>query len=198
VPLVCSKPLQIATDEGVETLIAADVFDSLSRFFDSPLWTVLRVLIIIFLILMWLALGVWVYKDARRRNSAPGYPKAMAAMAILIPYFGPLLYIAVRPSETAQEQRDRRLETEVLERQSILSCPDCHFPTEPSYLACPSCARKLKDPCNHCGQPVDPRWALCPFCEKVPASIANRAAREAAELPAAEMPAISPGGYASE
>ncbi len=182
----------------MDTLIPADVFDSLSRFFDSPWWTVLRVLIIIFLILLWLALGVWVYKDASRRNSAPGYPKIMAAIGVLIPLLGPLLYMAVRPAETVAEQRDRKLETEALERHVMLSCPDCGFPTEASYLACPSCVRKLKEPCNHCGQPVDPRWAICPFCEKVPASIANRAARDTAQVPAEEMPVISPGSYTSE
>ncbi len=152
----------------VATLVKADVFDSLSSFFDSPIWSVLRVMLIIFLVLMWLALVVWVYNDARRRNAAPGYPPLMATIAFLIPYFGPLLYIAVRNAETTEEQRERQLEVIALERQAVLRCPDCGYPTETAYLACPSCMRKLKDPCNHCGQPVDPRWALCPFCEKVP------------------------------
>ena len=152
-------------NDEVATLVSADVFDSLSRFFDSPLWTVLRILIVIFLVLMWLALVVWVFRDAARRNNAPGYPRLMAAVALVIPYLGPLLYLALRPSETIEEQRERRLETVGLERQALLSCPDCGFPTEPKYLACPSCMRKLKEPCSRCHEPVDPRWALCPFCE---------------------------------
>lgn len=168
----------------VAALVTADVFDSLSNFFDSPIWSVLRVMLVVFLILMWLALVIWVYKDARRRNDAPGYPGLMAAIAFLIPYFGPLLYIAVRPSETVEEQRERQLEVIGLERQAVLRCPDCGYPTEPNYLACPSCMRKLKDPCNHCGEPVDPRWSLCPFCEKVPDVSLTGGVQATSDLPA--------------
>lgn len=146
-------------------LVAANVFESLSNFFDSSVWSVLRVMLVIFLVLLWLALGVWVYKDARRRNGAPGYPRLMAAIAVLIPFFGPLLYIAVRPAETLDEQHDRELETLALTREAALRCHDCGYPTEPAYLICPSCHRKLKEPCSSCGKPVDPRWTACPWCE---------------------------------
>ena len=149
-------------------LVTADIFDSLSSFFDSPIWSVLKVLLVVFIVLMWLALGIWVYRDAGRRNAAPGYPRLMAAIGLLIPYFGPLLYMAVRPAETISEQRDRQLETRSLEREAAMQCPDCGFPTEHRYLACPSCMRKLKHPCDHCGEPINPQWSVCPYCEKVP------------------------------
>ena len=70
-------------------LVTADVFQSLSNFFDSPLWGVLKILIVVFIILMWLALAIWVYRDARRRNTAPGYPPLMALVGLLIPFLGP-------------------------------------------------------------------------------------------------------------
>jgi hypothetical protein len=133
---------------------------------------------------MWLALGVWTYRDARRRKTAPGYPRLMCAIALIIPYLGALLYIAVRPAETLDEQRDRNLETAHLERQAAMQCPDCGYPTESAYLACPACMRKLKDPCSHCGQPIDPRWAVCPFCEKVPANALPRVSGEPHDIPA--------------
>lgn len=155
------------------TLVAAaNVFESLSSFFDSPIWSFIKYMLVIFLVLMWLALVVWVFKDARRRNTAPGYPRLMAAIALLIPYFGPLLYIAVRPSETVDEQSDRELETLALQREAALRCGDCGFPTEPGYLICPACHRKLKEPCHTCARPVDPRWSACPWCE---ASLGNPA-----------------------
>jgi hypothetical protein len=183
----------------VAAQVTADVFESLSNFFDSPIWSVLQVLIALFIILMWLALGVWVYRDARRRNAAPGYPRLMAAIGVIIPFFGPLLYMAVRPGETLSEQRDRQLETRSLEREAALECPDCGYPTEARYLACPSCMRKLKDPCAHCGEALDPRWAVCPFCEKVPAGTLNRVTGTPvgarADMPtelSADMPKIRP------
>lgn len=170
-------------DKGVAALISADVFDSLSSFFDSPIWTVLRFLLIAFIILMWFALVIWVFKDARRRNAAPGYAPLMAGIAFVIPFFGPLLYLAVRPAETTVEQHERMLETIALERQAVLRCPDCGFPTEARYLACPSCMRKLKDPCTQCGEPIDPRWSICPFCEKVPAGALGPVAADASTFP---------------
>lgn len=170
-------------NEGWHTLITADVFDSLSSFFDSPIWTLLSALIGVFVVLMWLFLGFWVYRDARRRKTAPGYPRLMAAIALIIPFFGALLYLAVRPPETLEEQRERQLETAVLQREAFLACPDCGHPTESRYLACPSCMRKLKEPCEQCGEPIDPRWSICPFCEKVPATAIPRMSDEPMEIP---------------
>ena len=185
--LICSSPKSAGKrdEQRGAALIAADIFDSLSNFFDSPLWKVLSVLIVIFIVLMWLALGAWVYRDARRRNPAPGYPRLMAAIALIIPYLGALLYVAVRPAETIEEQHERQMETASLERQALLQCPDCGYPIENRYLACPSCMRKLKDPCSHCGEPIDPRWSVCPFCEKVPANaLPPRVAQETRDIPA--------------
>ena len=45
------------------------------------------------------------------------------------------------------------------------SCPRCEHPIERSWLRCPECQHRLKDPCVSCNRPVDPRWAVCPYCE---------------------------------
>ena len=42
---------------------------------------------------------------------------------------------------------------------------DCDFEIEKTFLRCPSCLRRLKEPCNTCGRPLDPRWKICPYCE---------------------------------
>ena len=34
-----------------------------------------------------------------------------------------------------------------------------------TFLRCPSCLRRLKEPCAVCGKPLDPRWKICPYCE---------------------------------
>jgi predicted amidophosphoribosyltransferase len=46
-----------------------------------------------------------------------------------------------------------------------LACPYCDFDIEKSFLRCPSCLRRLKEPCGTCGKPLDPRWKICPYCE---------------------------------
>jgi predicted amidophosphoribosyltransferase len=59
-------------------------------------------------------------------------------------------------------------------------CPHCDHEIEKDFLRCPTCLRKLKDPCAGCGRPLDPSWKLCPYCETevgVEAPVARRARR---------------------
>jgi predicted amidophosphoribosyltransferase len=44
-------------------------------------------------------------------------------------------------------------------------CPHCDYEVKQDFLRCPSCLRKLKDPCGNCAKPLDPDWKLCPYCE---------------------------------
>jgi hypothetical protein len=120
------------------------------------------------LVAVWLALIVYTYLDARRRISDP-FLVGCATLASFIPYLGTAVYAIVRPPEFLEDAHERELEIRAAElrvRQlTELSCPNCEAPIEKSYLRCPQCQRRLKDPCPSCGKPVDPRWSLCPFCE---------------------------------
>jgi hypothetical protein len=125
-------------------------------------------LFILGLVAVWLALIVYTYLDAKRRISDP-FLVGCATLASFIPYLGTAVYAIVRPPEFLEDAHERELEIRAAElrvRQlTELSCPNCEAPIEKSYLRCPQCQRRLKDPCPSCGKPVDPRWALCPFCE---------------------------------
>ena len=125
-------------------------------------------LFVLALVVVWLALIVWTYFDATRRINDPVLV-ACATAASLFPYIGTFVYAILRPPEFLEDARERELETKAAElrvRQlSELSCPNCRYPIEKTYLRCPNCQRRLKDPCEKCGKPVDPRWAICPYCE---------------------------------
>ncbi|HEY8778813.1 MAG TPA: zinc ribbon domain-containing protein [Solirubrobacterales bacterium] len=125
-------------------------------------------LFVMALVVVWLALIVWTYFDARRRIEDPVLV-ACATAASLFPYIGTFVYSILRPPEFLDDAKERELEIKAAElrvRQlSELACPNCNYPVEKSYLRCPNCQRRLKDPCESCGKPVDPRWALCPYCE---------------------------------
>jgi hypothetical protein len=125
-------------------------------------------LLILMLVVVWLALIVYTYLDARRRISDP-FLVGCATLASFIPYLGTAVYAIVRPPEFLEDAHERELEIEAAElrvRQlKEVSCPGCGFPIEKTYLRCPQCQRRLKDPCHNCGKPVDRRWALCPYCE---------------------------------
>ncbi|HEY7255954.1 MAG TPA: zinc ribbon domain-containing protein [Solirubrobacterales bacterium] len=136
-------------------------------------------LFILMLVVVWLALIVFTYLDARRRVSDP-FLVACATVAAFIPYIGTAVYAILRPPEFLEDAHERELEIKAAElrvRQlEESSCPQCEFPIERSYLRCPRCQRRLKNPCANCGKPVDPRWSLCPYCE-APVRSRERAAK---------------------
>jgi hypothetical protein len=125
-------------------------------------------LLVLMLVVVWLALIVYTYLDAKRRISDP-FLVGCATLASFIPYLGTAVYAIVRPPEFLEDAHERELEIKAAElrvRQlEELTCKGCGYPIEKSYLRCPQCQRRLKDPCPSCGKPVDPRWSLCPHCE---------------------------------
>jgi hypothetical protein len=154
-------------------------------------------LFILAIVVVWLALIVYTYFDAKRRISDP-FLIACATIGSFFPYIGTAVYAIVRPPEFLEDAHERELEIRAAElkvRQlTEASCPNCEYPVEKSFLRCPKCQRRLKDPCPSCGKPVDPRWALCPYCES---ALAERPRRkkppaEGGREPRAERPAASP------
>lgn len=146
-------------------------------------------LFLLMLIVLWLALIVYTYLDARRRISDP-FLVACATIASFFPFIGTAVYAIVRPPEFIEDAHERELEIKAAElrvRQlREQTCPNCEYPVEKNYLRCPNCQRRLKDPCPTCGKPVDPRWGLCPYCESVleGGERARRKRREPEERPA--------------
>jgi hypothetical protein len=137
-------------------------------------------LVLLVLIVMWLALIVYTYLDARRRISDP-FLVACATVASFFPFIGTAVYTIVRPPEFLEDAHERELEIKAAElrvRQlREQTCSNCEYPVEKNYLRCPNCQRRLKDPCPTCGKPVDPRWGLCPYCETTLSGGEKRARR---------------------
>jgi Double zinc ribbon len=152
-------------------------------------------LLLLSLIAIWVALVVWTYFDASRRIDDPMLV-VCATAASLFPFIGTIIYMIVRPPEYLADARERDLE--ILAAEARLAqvgeqhCPYCDFDVEKSFLRCPSCLRRLKEPCQTCGKPLDPRWKICPYCESEigqPAAQPRRARRgssSAARTPAAQ------------
>ncbi|HVX33388.1 MAG TPA: zinc ribbon domain-containing protein [Solirubrobacterales bacterium] len=146
-------------------------------------------LVLLLLIVVWLALIVYTFLDARRRISDP-FLVACATIASFFPYIGTIIYTIVRPPEFLEDAHERELEIRAAElrvRQlREQTCPNCEYPVEKNYLRCPNCQRRLKDPCPTCGEPVDPRWSLCPFCETALAGERSPQPRRRGRRPEAE------------
>ena len=90
-----------------------------------------------------IAIGIYVYRDARERGMDPGL---WTLAAVLVPYFiGFIAYLIVRQS--------RRV-----------VCPGCGARSTDGARYCPACGRPLKASCPDCRQPVEAGARFCPGC----------------------------------
>jgi len=148
-------------------------------------------LLLLFLVVMYFALVWWTYSDAQRRIEDPMIV-ACATAASLFPFVGTIVYLIVRPPEYLEDVRERELEIAAAEARLAgvehQTCPYCNYEIEKSFLVCPSCMHRLKEPCTTCGKPLDQRWKVCPYCEAevgAPAQQQPRQRRPRRERPAA-------------
>ena len=136
-------------------------------------------LLILFLAALWLALAFYTYTDARRRVADPMLVGTATVAALIFPFIGTIVYMIVRPPEFLEDVHERELEIQAAEARLAQlqgeSCPYCEFHVERDFLRCPSCLRRLKEPCRACAKPLDPRWTICPFCEAEVSSTQGRA-----------------------
>ena len=158
-------------------------------------------LLILFLVVLWLALVAWTFFDARRRLEDSFLVLCSTACSLLFPFVGTIVYSILRPPEFIADRRERELEiraSELRVRQlEEASCPNCEHPVERTYLRCPHCQARIKDPCESCGRPIDPRWSICPYCE-TPARRAAPPERRGSGSRRAAKPAARPSSRTSE
>src|SRR3954471_9155167 len=149
-------------------------------------------LLLLFLIAIWAALVFWTFADARRRIEDPMLIGCAAAASLFFPFVGTIVDMIVRPPEYLDDVRERELEIAAasarLQQVEQMACPYCDFEIEKTFLRCPSCLRRLKEPCGTCGRPLDPRWKICPYCEAEVGQPAPQQRRRAARPPAAPPP----------
>jgi len=153
-----------------QTVLAAlqadpDPFQIINDILSSPILRITWQLLILLTVVFWLALVYWTYTDAARRDTAPFL---WGIVAVVLPFFGTLIYLIVRPPEYALDSRERELELAVLERElrsRVLLCSNCRSLVERDYLLCPQCGWELKKSCVHCERALDLNWDLCPYCE---------------------------------
>jgi len=140
---------------------------TLSDFFSSGTWILIRNLLVFLGVLFWLALGYWVNKDARRRIADPWLVALATLLGLVPPFIGPFVYMLFRPPEYLEDVRERRLEIRAMEERlaiANLRCPVCRATVEPSYLVCPVCTTRLKQACPTCSAPLEALWQACPYC----------------------------------
>jgi hypothetical protein len=157
--------------------VIASTFSGVHDFFSSETWSIVKNLLIFFVVLFWLATVWWVYKDARRRIEDPVLLAIAVLIGLIVPFIGPFIYMLFRPPEYLEDVRERELEIKAMEERLAkrdLHCPVCRSEVDASFLVCPICTTKLKQACANCKQPLEALWQICPYCEtrvETPATI---------------------------
>lgn len=126
-------------------------------------------LVVLGAVVLWLALVWYTYADAKRRLEDRLLVRTATVAALIFPYIGTVVYVIVRPPEYIEDRLERELEMEAaaarLASVEFAACPHCEEMVGSSYLRCPHCMSRLRDPCGSCGRPLDPDWLICPYCE---------------------------------
>ena len=125
-------------------------------------------LLVVLLVVFWLALGYWTFRDAKRRIEEPFFIGLATLVGLFPPFVGPFAYMLFRPPEFIDDRRERELEIRAIESRlaaADITCRVCHAEVDPSFLVCPVCTTKLKQACANCNAPLEPMWQVCPYCE---------------------------------
>jgi hypothetical protein len=147
-------------------VIAAD--NGIFNFFSHSTWMVLRNLSVFIVVVFWLSIAYWVYKDARRRVEDPWLVGMATILGLFPPFIGALVYMLFRPPEYLDDVRERELEIKAMEERLSrrdMHCPVCRADVDPAFLICPVCTTRLRQSCRNCKAPLEALWQICPYCE---------------------------------
>jgi hypothetical protein len=143
-----------------------DLFSEvLGPILNNPLVNLTKNLCLLFLVVFWVALVFWTWRDAARRGAMSWF---WALVVILFNVFGWAIYMVVRPPEYAEDARERELEIRAKEVELLRegqTCSSCQKPIEPDFLICPSCMKKLRKECVECKRALKLDWQVCPYCK---------------------------------
>ncbi len=151
------------------------------------------ILLAAYLIVMWVASLVWVYRDIQARTSDNFTTTMCLLIVVVFNLPGLFLYLILRPKDTMSELYDRRLEAEALlsELQEQATCTACRRKVDHDFIVCPYCRSTLRSACESCGKPMNAVWVLCPYCgaERIDLAPAPSAPAAAASPSPPVMPA---------
>lgn len=137
--------------------------------FLANLWPIISfvaLVLVAYLLLLWAASVLWVYRDIRTRSDDVSVHVLAVGLVLTIPFAGIPLHLILRPRQTLAEKYDRSLEEEYLRRdiEEKYVCPECQRPIEPDFVLCPHCHTALRRHCASCNRVIDLTWSICPYC----------------------------------
>lgn len=135
------------------------------NFVQTVNFNVIYKIVIICLGLIWLAVIIWLSKDASRRYKHQIWIIPLCLIILPFNFIGLIIYLLIRPSIITDEGRWLDLERKYLlyEVDGVEFC-SCGELLKPTYLLCPNCTRALRTHCIHCNNIIELDWVKCPYC----------------------------------
>lgn len=145
-----------------------DNIDKIVAIFESPLFDWIMRGSLIYLGILWFAVALWVARDIVNRTNNIFLQVCFILMNIVLPVFGLILYLIIRPSKTLLEKYYEEMEYHFLadHTQKDEHCPRCEEPLTKDFLFCPACAEQVKNSCTGCGHIYVSNYVVCPYCGK--------------------------------
>ena len=136
-------------------------------FLGSDTFGTVKLAVLGYFALLWLAIIIWVTKDVLQRSKNIFFQAFSILLNIGIPILGILLYLIIRPGKTQMERYYEELERNMLESDTNTeqnTCDKCLTPADKEYNFCPNCGESLKNTCPECKKSFPNVWSICPFC----------------------------------
>ena len=146
-------------EKTIDFLINFQDYITLNSSFDTIIkW------IFLYLAFFWIALVIWVAKDAIARSNSIIFHVLVIILNIFLPIFWLMIYLLIRPSRTLLDKYYEDLEFQALTWHDKKFCPKCHSLVEDDFKFCWKCWEDLMQKCDSCGKDFSKEYKICPFC----------------------------------
>ncbi len=119
---------------------------------------------LIYIGILWLAIIIWVTRDVINRSNNILFQVISILLNTILPVFGLVIYLLIRPSKTILEKYYDEAELKALSLGKF--CEICNSQVNEAYDFCPECGKDLKNKCNSCKKTSLKTYKICPYCGK--------------------------------
>jgi RNA polymerase subunit RPABC4/transcription elongation factor Spt4 len=120
--------------------------------------------VLLYLAFFWVALVIWVAKDAIARSNSIIFHVLVIILNIFLPIFWLIIYLLIRPSRTLLDKYYEDLEYQALTWHDKKFCWKCHSIVEDDFKFCWKCWENLMKKCKFCKKDFWKEYKICPFC----------------------------------
>jgi RNA polymerase subunit RPABC4/transcription elongation factor Spt4 len=138
-------------------------FEGLKKWLEiNSISEVLIKMILIYVTFFWVALIIWSTRDIINRTNNIFFQIFAILLNTLLPIFGLVIYLLIRPNKTLLDKYYDELEIKAFIDNN--NCNKCSSVLKEEHCFCPQCGETIKTECIHCHQFSLLDYIFCPLC----------------------------------